>query len=325
MFFEEEILALGGRIYRAPKFNGLNISAYKGWWKDFYKSHPEYKIIHGHVGSTSSIYLSLGKKYDRYTIAHSHNTMNKGLSIGNIEYRILTYRNRYIADFFMGCSKQAGIDRYGKKIANSSRFMVVMNGIDSSCYVYSELTRKKIREINNIKNDTVIIGHVGRFTQQKNHEKVIDVFNSYHHKNTNSVLWLFGVGELENQKKDKVNKLGLSDVVFFKGLSNEINNEMQAMDVFLFPSIFEGLGIALIEAQATGLPCVVSNAIQDEADIKAGLVKKLDLRLSDDKWSSAIDEMIQTKRIYTSDYVKKAGFDIKAVANNLQVFYLKAL
>lgn len=129
--------------------------------------------------------------------------MNKGLSIGNIEYRILTYRNRYIADFFMGCSKQAGIDRYGKKIANSSRFMVVMNGIDSSCYVYSELTRKKIREINNIKNDTVIIGHVGRFTQQKNHEKVIDVFNSYHHKNTNSVLWLFGVGELENQKKIK--------------------------------------------------------------------------------------------------------------------------
>lgn len=122
-----------------------------------------------------------------------------------------------------------------------------------------------------------------------------------------------------------MNKLGLSDVVFFKGLSNEINNEMQAMDVFLFPSIFEGLGIALIEAQATGLPCVVSNAIQDEADIKAGLVKKLDLSLSDDKWSSAIDEMIQTKRIDTSDYVKKAGFDIKAVANNLQVFYLKAL
>lgn len=322
MFFEEEILGLGGKIYRAPRFNGLNLMEYRAWWKNFYKSHPEYKIIHGHVGSTSSIYLSLGNKYNRYTIAHSHNTMNKGFSIGNIEYRILTYRNRYIADFFMGCSKQAGIDRYGKKIANSSRFMVIMNGIDSLRYVYSESTRNRIREINDIEGDTVIVGHVGRFTQQKNHEKVIDVFNSYHHKNTNSVLWLFGVGELENQIKDKVDRLGLNNVVFFKGLSNEINNEMQAMDVFLFPSIFEGLGIALIEAQATGLPCVVSNVIQDEADIKAGLVKKLDLSLSNDDWSSAIEEMIQMKRIDTSDYVKKAGFDIKAVAKSLQDFYL---
>lgn len=115
MFFEEEILGLGGKIYRAPRFNGLNLLEYRSWWKNFYKLHSEYKIIHGHVGSTSSIYLSLGKKYNRYTIAHSHNTMSKGFSIGNIEYCILTYRNRYIADFFMGCSKQAGIDRYGKK------------------------------------------------------------------------------------------------------------------------------------------------------------------------------------------------------------------
>lgn len=114
----------------------------------------------------------------------------------------------------------------------------------------------------------------------------------------------------------------MNNVVFFKGLSDEINNEMQAMDVFLFPSIFEGLGITLIEAQATGLPCVVSNAIQDEADIKAGLVKKLDLDLSNDDWSSAIEEMIQIKRIDTSGYVKKAGFDIKAVADELQSFYL---
>lgn len=121
--------------------------------------------------------------------------MNKGFSIGNIEYRILTYRNRYITDFFMGCSKQAGIDRYGKKIANSSRFMVIMNGIDASSYVYSESIRQRIREINDIKSDTVIVGHVGRFTQQKNHEKVVDVFSSYHHKNK---IVFYGSLELVN-------------------------------------------------------------------------------------------------------------------------------
>lgn len=222
----------------------------------------------------------------------------------------------------MACSRQAGINRYGKKIVNSNCFQVINNGIESDKYIFSNKIRDRVRKSNNIDENTIIIGHVGRFTEAKNHKKIIDVFNYFHKKHQNAILWLFGEGELKQEIEEKVKELGLNRSVFFKGLPSHINEELQAMDIFLFPSLFEGLGIALIEAQASGLPCVVSNAIQDDADIKASLVKKLDLSLSNEKWVSAIEEMIQTKRIDTSDYVKKAGFDIQSVADELQSFYL---
>lgn len=325
MFYEDEILALGGQLYRAPEFTGFNLLGYRNWWKQFFPKHPEYQVVHGHIGSTSSIYLHIAKKNGRYTIAHSHNTNEKDSIVHRIEFSLLTFPNRAIADFFMGCSKQAGIDRYGKKIVNSSRFAVIKNGIDVSKYIFSKTIRSQIRDAAGISSDTVVVGHVGRFAEQKNHSKIVDVFHSYHCEHPNSVLWLFGIGDLQNQIRAKVEKLGLADAVSFKGLSQEINREMQAMDAFLFPSIYEGLGIALVEAQAAGLPCIVSDAIQDEADINAGLIKKLDLSLSDAEWAEAIDYMLEKERCDTSDYAKTAGFDINTVAKELQNFYLSKM
>lgn len=323
MFYEEEILQLGGKIYRAPKFKAYNIIEYKKWWYDFFKTHPEYKIVHGHIGSTASLYLSIAKKYNIFTIAHSHKTHDTGITLMRMEFALLTCTTRYIADYFMACSKQAGIDRYGKKIVYSNRFQVINNGIESNKYTFSKKIRDKVRKSNHIDEKTIIIGHVGRFTQAKNHKKIIDVFYCFHKQHQNALLWLFGEGELEQEIEEKVKELGLSQFVFFKGLSSHINEELQAMDVFLFPSLFEGLGIALIEAQASGLPCVVSDAIQDEADIKAGLLKKLDLSLSDDQWASAIEEMVPRNREDTNEYVKQSGFDIQSVVKNLEEFYSK--
>ena len=325
MFYEKEIFLLGGKIFRVPQFKGYNIFTYKKWWDNFFNNHQEYAIVHGHIGSTASIYLSVANKYNYYTIAHSHATHEKGISLMRIEFALATCTTRYIADYFMACSKQAGIDRYGKKIVNSDCFQVINNGIECDKYIFSNKIRDKVRKSNNIDQNTIIIGHVGRFTEAKNHKKIIDVFNCFHKKHQNAVLWLFGEGELKQEIEDKVKELRISRSVCFKGLSSHISEELQAMDVFLFPSLFEGLGIALIEAQASGLPCVVSNAIQDEADIKAGLIKKLDLNLSDDKWASALEEMLHRNRVDTSAYVKQAGFDIKSVANKLQNFYLETL
>lgn len=235
----------------------------------------------------------------------------------------MTFSTRYIADYFFACSKEAGIDRYGEKIVNSNHFKVVMNGIESSKYSYNPEKRKSIRDKYKISSDTIVFGHVGRFEKVKNHDKIITVFNEFHKEHSKSILWLFGTGTEENRIKAMVKQMHLSDSVFFMGVSDHIWDYLQAMDLFLFPSYYEGLGIALIEAQASGLPCVVSDAIQSEADIKAGLIKRENLDSDIDKWIEAIDRMLELPRRDTEAFVKKAGFDIEEVAAQMQKFYFK--
>jgi glycosyltransferase involved in cell wall biosynthesis len=321
MFYENEILALGGNIYHAPEIKMGNFFEYRKWWKTFFREHPEYEIVHGNIGSTASVYLGIGKKNGKITIAHSHATSGKDLE--SFLFRIMTFSTRYIADYFFGCSLKAGIDRYGRKIVKSDRFKIVKNGIESGRYKYSIQKREKIRSDFNISPNTIVFGHVGRFEKVKNHEKVVMIFIEYHKKNPNSVLWLFGEGTEKNQIQEMVKEFKVDDCVFFMGISNHIWDYLQAMDLFLFPSYYEGLGIALIEAQASGLPCVVSDAIQDEADIKAGLITKVSLDEPIIKWITAIDKMLQLPRKNTEPFVKKTGFDIKDVAIEMQEFYIK--
>lgn len=134
--FDEEILSLGGRIYRCPHYNGKNHFTYVKWWNDFFKSHPsEYPIVHGHVGSTAAIYLSIAKKYGAYAIAHSHNS-GGDRGIKTLLYKALSYNTRNVADYFFACSTPAGIDRFGKGIVNSSRYSLLNNAIEIGDFSY---------------------------------------------------------------------------------------------------------------------------------------------------------------------------------------------
>lgn len=322
MYFSDEILKLGGNIYCAPSFMGLNIYKYKEWWNNFFLEHPEYKIVHGHIGSTASIYLKIAKKYGRFTIAHSHNTNGK-MSFLELMFRIATYSTRYIADEFFGCSTEAGIDRYGVKIARSKRFNVIHNGIDVEKYVFSCERRKCARTELGINNDVVVWGHVGRFALQKNHKQLIEIFYEYHKVHCDSILLLFGEGPEREKIKRLTEKLAIADSVKFMGLSNRIDYFMQAMDLFVFPSIYEGLGISVVEAQTSGLPCITSDAIVDEADIGAGLIKKMPLSAGASYWVSAAETMLKKTRKDTSQYAINAGYDIKEVAQKLQNYYLE--
>lgn len=321
MYYQDEIYALGGKIYRAPRFTGINYRAYKAWWRAFFSKHPEYQVVHGHIGSSASIYLGIARKFGRYTIAHSHATHRRGISLERLEFALLTHSTRHIANYFMACSRQAGIDRYGQRVVNSNHFKVIKNGIDSRRYAFNSHIRQEVRAAQQITDDVLVIGHVGRFAPEKNHKKVLSVFKVFHQMYPNSVLWLFGTGPLEEKVKFEANDLGLHDAVYFKGLTSEVNRQMQAMDAFLFPSFYEGLGIALVEAQAAGLGCVVSNTIQDEADIKAQLIEKLDLNASDNTWSQALERAVCIPRKDTSHAVIAAGFDIATVARDLKDFY----
>lgn len=324
-FYDEEIVKLGGKIYIAPQFNVVNMLQYKKFWKKFYQGHPEYQIIHGHINSSAAIYLYEAKRQGKIAVVHSHNTRTKEKSIRALAFNCFAYSIRYIADYFFGCSKQAGIDRFGRKIAYSNRFQVLNNGIPTDMYIYNPIVRHNVRKDLGIKDGTVVIGHVGRFSFQKNHQFLLKIFESYHETNKNSELWLIGKGELENQIKKNVKELNLLNCVRFLGVTDCVHNYLQAMDVFVFPSIYEGLGIAIVEAQAAGLPCIVSEAIVPEADIGAGLMKHNNLKDSLSLWNKEIAESLKQERKDMSSYVISAGYDIKSIAKYLVEFYCEIL
>lgn len=321
MFYSDEIASLGGKVYCAPQFKVYNLSHYKSWWNQFFKQHPEYRIVHGHIGSVASIYLKIAKEHGRTTIAHSHRTKGK-LSLMEVVFRAMTFSTRYIADYFMACSIEAGRDRYGEKVVDSSRFQVINNGIDAEKYRFSCNRRERCRAELEIQDHTIVWGHVGRFVPAKNHKKIIDVFYQFHKRFPDSLLLLFGEGKEKDHILELVKEMNLIDAVRFMGLTDKIDYYLQAMDIFIFPSIFEGLGIALIEAEAAGLPCIVSDAIVDEADIGAGLIDKIPLTEESGRWADRAVEALGKPRIDTMDYVVKSGFDIKSVAMHLQKFYL---
>ncbi len=319
--FDEEILALGGRIFRCPHYNGKNHFQYVKWWKRFFQENKkEYAAVHGHLGSTAAIYLSIAKKAGVYTIAHSHNTNH--LSWSGMIYWLYAFPTRFIADYFFGCSMDAGIARYGRRICNSDRFSVLNNAIDVDLFAFSPQIRKKMRCQLDI-DHRLVIGHVGRFLPQKNHHFLIQIFVEIHKRNSDTVLLLVGDGPLRSRIEEQVRKAGLEDSVIFAGVQSNTCDYYQAMDVFVFPSIFEGLGIVVVEAQASGLPCIISDRVSRECIVTENLVSVQNLTDSLNKWTEAIWEKKEQARIDHSVEVKENKYDIHDVVKKLQLFYMK--
>ena len=319
--FDVEIEQLGGKLYRVPKYTGTNHFSYKKAWKDFFIEHPEYKIIHGHVRSTASIYLKIAKKNGLKTIAHSHSTQSRGEGLSKIVKHILQRNIKNIADNFLACSLDAGEWLFGEKIVNGPNFNVLKNAIDIKSYSYNERIRKEIRKKFNIE-DKFVVGHIGNFQKAKNHKFVIEVFNELLNKNSNSVLILIGDGELRSEVESQLKKLNILDQVIILGSVSNVNDYYQAMDIFLFPSLYEGLGMVSIEAQTSGLLCFVSNSLPQDIFITNN-VHGLSLSKTPNEWAEIILEIIkQYERFGQESMAFKAGYDINNTANWLQNFYL---
>lgn len=316
--FDDEIKQLGGRIYHCPKFTGKNYFSYKRWWDDFFKTHgADYKIVHGHIGSTAPIYLGVAKKYGKYTIAHSHN-INGNLSGKEILYRLLSQRVRNVADFFFACSKPAGQDRFGSK----TEFQVLNNAIDTQQYIFSKSVRDEVRKELGL-TDEFVVGHIGRFSGQKNHDFLIDIFAQLKKKKENAKLLLVGGGTEAENVKNKVSNLGLKESVIFTGVRSDVNRLLQAMDIFVFPSLFEGLPVTMVEAQAAGLPCVISDKVPDECIITDGLVTVKSLSDSAEEWAEHILNRESTVRRDTGEEIREHGFDISTTSKWLEDFYIE--
>lgn len=322
-FYDKEIESLGGEIYHAPAFKIYNYIKYSSFWNEFFKENHEHRIVHGHIGSCAAIYLSIANKYNRYTIAHSHATKNQDIGARGIAFEIFSYPTRYIADYFMACSKQAGIDRYGNKVTSSKYFMVLKNAIDACKYQYNPITRLEIRRKMEVDKSQLIIGHVGRFSPEKNHHFILKVFEEILKEKKDSQLWLFGKGPTYSQIVKAAQNKGIYHAIRFMGVSEKIHEYLQGVDIFLFPSIYEGLGIAVIEAQAAGLPCFVSEAIVPEADIHAGLINRISLNNSVEDWSNKIVNTKLNERKNTFENVLNEKYDLHGVVEELMLFYLQ--
>lgn len=316
--YDDEIIALGGKIYYVPKFKIYNYLQYVMAWKKFFKEHKEHSVIHGHIGSTANIYLAMAKRLGKYVIAHSHNNkVYRGIK--GIIYSVLTLRTRFIADYFMGCSEEALVSRYGERILKADNAKVFPNAIDTSVFNYSPQIRERVRKELDVE-DKFVIGHVGRFCEQKNHKFLIEAFEEASKLEPKAVLLLIGEGEDINSVKRTVCDKGLTDNVIFAGVKDNVQDYMMAMDCFVLPSLYEGLGIVLLEAQAVGLPCLASSGVAKEAKI-SDIFEFKPLSDGAKSWAEETLKMQRGTRRSRTEDVQKAGFDIKDTAQWLENFY----
>lgn len=314
--YDDEIEALGGRIYRLPRLIPWSIT-YRNKLDKFFDQHSEYRIVHVHQDCLSSIVLKSAAKYGvPVRIAHSHSSSQDK----DFKYPIKLFFKRFISKYatdLFACGKAAGDWMFG-----GSDYTIVNNAINAGEYCYDAEKAADVRKKLGIPENAFVLGHVGRFCRVKNHEFLVEVFAEVHKQDPNSVLLLVGDGELKLAIQEKVKKLKLQEKVIFAGVRNDVADILQAMDIFVFPSLYEGLGIAVLEAQAAGLTCIASNEVPDDVVI-TNLIKQLSLNGSCEIWAAQVLLNRSSLRQKRFQDIARAGFDVKENAEKLQDFYLK--
>ena len=313
-YFEKEIKELGGEIYYLPSFRVYNYYTYKKSCRDFFMKHSDYVAVHGHMTSTASIYLKEAKKAGiLMTIAHARSAgVDKGIK--GILTKFLR-RNLYKkCDVMMACSDLAAIAVFGEKRWQAKKVIIMPNAIDTREFSKNQQVRDQIRKQYNI-GEGFVIGHVGRFHYAKNHDFLLDIFEQVSKKRKDAILMLIGDGPLKAEMELKAKQLHISDKVIFTGRQNPIAPYYQALDFFLFPSHFEGMPGSVIEAQATGLKCLVSDTVTKQ--VKATeLVTFESLKKSKEEWAAKLIEMITDKQEIASYNLEDTMYDV-----NKQVTY----
>lgn len=316
--YDKEILKLGGKIYRFPKLIPWS-SKYKQRLKEFFIEHPEYKIVHVHQDCLSSVALQCAKESNvPIRIAHSHTSGQDK----NIKYLIKKHYMKEIpfyATDLLACGERAGDWMFG-----GDPYEVVPNAVDVEKYVYSSVKAEQVRKSLGLRKD-IVVGHVGRFDSAKNQAFLVDIFAECIKLLPNIKLLLIGDGDEKKEIENKVQRLGLKDKVIFTGVRTDVNELLQAMDIFVFPSLYEGLPVTMIEAQAAGLPCVISDHVPSECIVTTDLVTVKKLDESAAEWARYIITHVRDKRSDHSDEIKTAGYDIRSSAKQLEEFYLKKI
>ncbi|WP_243342274.1 glycosyltransferase family 1 protein [Anaerococcus sp. AGMB09787] len=320
--YEKEIRSMGGKIYRLAPYRLINHVSYKSSWNKLLKDHPEYKIVHCHKESIMSIIMSTVRANGRIAIAHSHNTRHikgyKGQIMGLLNNNI--YEK---SDYHFACSNDAGKWMFGDEKNDGEEFIVIKNGIDIEKYTHNPRIRAKFRKDLDLEGKKVI-GHVARFNKVKNHTFLIDIFKNLVEEDPSYRLVLLGEGELRKDIENKVSSYGLNDKVNFMGSVGNVNEILQAVDIFVLPSLYEGMAISSIEAQTAGLKTLLADTIDRRSKL-TNLVEFIPIDKGVDPWVKAIDAALPYERSDMSQVIKNAGFDIKETTKYLSDFYLKLM
>ena len=316
----EEIEKLGGKVILIPPYQ--KVFKYHNKLKKILKE-GHYKIVHSHINTLSVFSLFAAKCAGvPVRIAHSHSTTNKKEKKKNLLKQLLRPFSELFATDYMCCSELAGRWLFGDKEYDKGNVYLLNNAIDLDKFKYNETLRKKKRKELGIKDDTLVIGHIGRFVAQKNHDYLIDIFNEIHKKNNNSVLLLAGQGPLMEEIKNKAKELNLDDSVKLLGQRNDANELYQAFDVFLLPSLYEGLPVVGVEAQAAGLLCYLSDDMTKETKV-LDITKFMSLNNTPEEWADNIlDDVKKYKRIDVSKEMTAKNFNIKEEVKRLEKYYL---
>lgn len=314
---KEYILSKGSKIYLMPRLKVTNTICYIKSLKEFYQNN-DYQIIHGHVANSAVFYLGLAKNVP-HRIIHSHNTRSSDIFWKRIRNWFLTRFLKHLANHYMACSNEAATFLFG----STDNVTILNNPIDIERFIFDKEKRKEIRTSLGLK-DEILIGHVGRFSPQKNHNFLIEVFNELHKRNINTRLLLIGHGELYSDIVRKIKQLGLQEAVIFLGKTNDVGAYMSAMDVFVLPSLFEGLGIVGVEAQASGLQIFASEHVPRMMDVTNTVnFLKLDKTLWLHKLSTL--QISHHNRREMGEKVMGSRFDIKTQVENLYNYYEQLL
>ncbi len=318
----EEIESLGGRVILCPPYQ--KIFKYIKALKKIFKEN-NYQIVHSNINALSVFPLYAAKKAGvPVRIAHSHSTSNKKEWKKTLIKNILRPFSKKYATKYFACTEHAGRWLFGNKAFDLGKVVIINNGIDLNKYAFNEKVRKIKRKEIGLTDSDIVIGHIGRFMEQKNHDFLVDIFYELHKDNKNYKLMLLGQGPLQDKIKNKVGYLGINNDVYFLGQKTDAYDYYQAMDLFLFPSLYEGLGMVFVEAQCSGLPCIASTEVPKIAKVSKN-VHFIALNKPINAWTKIINESIGKERKADLDKIKSAGYDIVTEAKKLEKEYLNML
>lgn len=317
----DEIEKMGGKVIIIPRYE----KAIK-YHKELKRVLKEgnYKIVHSHINTLSLFSLYAAKTaHTPIRIAHSHSTTNKKEKKKNLLKQLFRPFSKVFSTDYMCCSELSGRWLFGNKTYDSGKVFLLNNAIDLDKFKYNVKIREAKRKELKIDRDTIVVGHIGRFVEQKNHRFLIDIFNELHAINNNSILLLAGQGPLVNEMKEKVKLLGIEHNVRFLGQRNDVSELYQAFDLFLLPSLYEGLPVVGIEAQATGNLCYLSDDMTKETKVLKSTVF-MSLNCSAREWAECIiKDLKKYKKHDTTNEMSKNGFNIKTEAEKLEKKYFE--
>lgn len=319
--FDNEIIKMGGQVYYTNSMHEVGLFKYWSNWDIFLKTHRDmYDVIHCHLNNTGVYMLKIARKNGiKVRICHSHASTTLGNPILKPFRKIFNYIAIKNSTLLLGCSDKANKWLYGNK---SKQAYILNNGVDVKRFKYKNESRKKIRKEYNLDEKTMVIGHVGRLVEVKNHKYLLRVFKEYSIINPNSVLMVVGDGDLKDSLVEYTHNLHIDDKVLFLGIKTNVEEYMCCFDSFVFPSFYEGLPVTLIEAQASGLQVLASRNISEMSSV-LDTFEFLDIDDNPIEWAKKIKK--SSNRDLANKILSESHFNIKKSSQDYMNMIDKAL